>query len=330
MKQFHAAVWSLSAVLALSGAALAEEPKSGLIVRPTAVNSADGIEFVFVDEKTGEVKPGEQPARVWIGLACSNVKPEVRAQLALPEGAGVMVDRVEAGSPAEKAGIKPYDVIVAVGDKELKSQTDLSAAIQEAGKSEVALAVIRGGQKQSIAVTPAEMPRFAIVRSIDAGRFFDQQLPQPNANAEAFRFHMVHPGIMIDIGRPLNLPEGMSVTVTKQGKEPATITVQQGDKTWKATEDKIDDLPQESQPWVRRSLGAVVPPRPQADPNVLVPRSRSARIVLSHPPVPAVPGVAPGVKPSVEQRLDETLKQLESLRKAVEDLRKELPKPATP
>lgn len=54
---------------------------------------------------------------------------------------------------------------------------------------------------------------------------------------------------------PLALPDDMQITISKQGKQPAKIAVKQGEKSWEATEDKLDKLPAEVRAHVGRMLG---------------------------------------------------------------------------
>jgi regulator of sigma E protease len=62
---------------------------------------------------------------------------------------------LERGDPADKAGVKPGDVIVAVNDARMMSTEALTQAIRaNAGKS-IDLLISRGGAEQHIAVVPA-------------------------------------------------------------------------------------------------------------------------------------------------------------------------------
>jgi serine protease Do len=59
-----------------------------------------------------ELRDYGEVRRPWIGWAVSEVSPEVRAKLNLPEELGVLtVTRVVPDSPADRAGIRPGDVI---------------------------------------------------------------------------------------------------------------------------------------------------------------------------------------------------------------------------
>jgi len=91
--------------------------------------------------KTGRVTRGS------IGVSWNkNDKPEVLKALGLDHG--VLVESVEPGGPAEKAGIKPEDVIIAMNGKPIKDGDDLVARVADTPVgTEVTITVDRGGQK---------------------------------------------------------------------------------------------------------------------------------------------------------------------------------------
>jgi S1-C subfamily serine protease len=71
---------------------------------------------------------------------------------------GVMVASVEPGSPAEKAGVKPRDIIVAYGDSPVESVDDLHKLLSEeriGAKAE--LTVIRGAEQIRLEVLPSRL-----------------------------------------------------------------------------------------------------------------------------------------------------------------------------
>jgi serine protease Do len=71
---------------------------------------------------------------------------------------GALVSSVDPGAPAAKAGIKPYDVIVAVDGERIKDPNDLKLKIAdiEPGKK-VNITVIRDGKEQTFVVTVEEL-----------------------------------------------------------------------------------------------------------------------------------------------------------------------------
>jgi S1-C subfamily serine protease len=69
-------------------------------------------------------------------------------------GTGARIERIEAGSAAEDAGLQVGDVVTAVGDRPVTSSTELTAAVRsQAPGEEVTLTVRRGGESRSIEIT---------------------------------------------------------------------------------------------------------------------------------------------------------------------------------
>ena len=79
------------------------------------------------------------------------VPPAINDQLQL-KGEGMRIQRVAPGGPAEKAGIKRDDILVAVGDKPIKKYSDLVEASNASG-GKMSLKLLRGGKTLIVAVT---------------------------------------------------------------------------------------------------------------------------------------------------------------------------------
>jgi S1-C subfamily serine protease len=100
--------------------------------------------------------------RAYIGIAGQNIDvPRTMAranQVAI--ASAVRVDSVEKGSPAAKAGLEKGDIIVAFGDVAIAGVDDLHRVLgEEQINQAVDVAVIRGGRRRTIAVTPVESQR---------------------------------------------------------------------------------------------------------------------------------------------------------------------------
>ena len=100
--------------------------------------------------------------RAYIGIAGQNIDvPRTMAranQVAI--ASAVRVDSVEKGSPAAKAGLEKGDIIVAFGDVAIAGVDDLHRVLgEEQINRAVDVAVIRGGRRRTIAVTPVESQR---------------------------------------------------------------------------------------------------------------------------------------------------------------------------
>jgi serine protease Do len=98
-------------------------------------------------------------SRGFIGVGLTNLTPELRRALRLGPEHGALVQDVTPGDPGERAGLRPYDVIVGVDGRTIRSDEELiryiSARLPGAA---AALDVSRDGQTRSITVKLAERP----------------------------------------------------------------------------------------------------------------------------------------------------------------------------
>jgi len=79
---------------------------------------------------------------------------------------------------------------------------------------------------------------------------------EPGGPGKPLRFRFLRPGVLLPPGAPLpeRMPGDMTITITKQGNEPAKVVVTQGDKKWETTDDHLETLPAEVRPHVERLL----------------------------------------------------------------------------
>jgi hypothetical protein len=96
----------------------------------------------------------EKQPKVWIGVRLTPVPAPLAAHIG---DRGVMILNVVRNSPADKAGLEQYDVVIGSGDQEIKGAQELTEAVGKAepGKA-IKLTIIRKGAKQELQITPAE------------------------------------------------------------------------------------------------------------------------------------------------------------------------------
>ena len=58
------------------------------------------------------------------------VTPELRAQIDIPEGQGLLVRQVVPDSPAAKAGLKNFDILLRANDTDLHDMRDLMELVR--------------------------------------------------------------------------------------------------------------------------------------------------------------------------------------------------------
>ncbi len=110
-----------------------------------------------------------------IGVFVQDINPLLARGLKLPRDWGVIVSDVVADGPADKAGLKVGDILVALNGRRLESALQLRVGIerQPVGDNKVTLEVLRGSQTLSLSVAVEE-------RKDDPMRFADMVNPQDN------------------------------------------------------------------------------------------------------------------------------------------------------
>lgn len=94
----------------------------------------------------------------WIGVDGSPADDVLRAQLDLPAGRGLVVNQIVPKSPAETAGLKQYDALLAADDKPISQISDLASLVQERKETAITLKLMRSAKPLTIEVTPQRRP----------------------------------------------------------------------------------------------------------------------------------------------------------------------------
>ena len=117
--------------------------------------------------------------RGYIGVALRDVDPDLQGPLGLPQTSGALVQDVTAGSPAERAGLKPYDLVTSVDGMDVSTNDSLIREISaRAPGSTAKLDVIRDGRPREVLVKLAERrPARAAVDRPEPAR--DSERSQP-------------------------------------------------------------------------------------------------------------------------------------------------------
>ncbi|MFQ5442318.1 MAG: DegQ family serine endoprotease, partial [Thermodesulfobacteriota bacterium] len=95
--------------------------------------------------------------RGWIGVGIQAVTPELARSFGLKEAKGVLVSSVTPGDPADIAGVKTGDIIVAFDGKPVKELNDLPRVVAATppGKK-IKLKVIRDGREKTLFIKVAK------------------------------------------------------------------------------------------------------------------------------------------------------------------------------
>ena len=99
--------------------------------------------------------------RSWLGVAAGVMRLPRRLthELGIDLDRGVIVTSVEEGGPAERAGLRPRDVIVAFGEAPTPDVDALHRLLTgELTGKPAPLTILRGGKKVTVEVVPADAP----------------------------------------------------------------------------------------------------------------------------------------------------------------------------
>ncbi len=195
----------------------------------------------------------------WLGIAVAPINEELKKELDLKATDGLVVERVAAGSPASKAGLARYDVVIKANDEKLKTVTDLMDVVMKSDGAPIKLTILRNNDEQTLEVKPVhrgdEVPPGEPPLSPTADLISPSDLPN-------HVWRMIRPGLPIDV----KFPADLSVSIEKRGPDPGKITVKRGDQTWEVPDDKLSKLPDEVRGYVELYLGRI--PSPPLPPEV--------------------------------------------------------------
>jgi Do/DeqQ family serine protease len=109
------------------------------------INMAKGVMEQLVAH--GEVQRGR------LGVQVQDLTPDIAEALRLEANGGAVVGRVEAGSPARRAGLQPGDVILAIDGVAVESSSDLRNRIGLTPIGEtIRLTILRDGAERTVEV----------------------------------------------------------------------------------------------------------------------------------------------------------------------------------
>lgn len=132
----------------------------------TAVSSqAQGIGFAIPTSTISSVlenlKNNVKVPRPFIGISMQDIQKDWVQELGLNSTDGVLVRAVVQGSPADKSGLQPYDVITEIGGEKVKNGQQFQDKVKTLKVGDrVTLTVIRDGKALSIGITAGDQNNY--------------------------------------------------------------------------------------------------------------------------------------------------------------------------
>jgi serine protease Do len=146
-------------------------------------------------------------ARGRIGVVIQEVTRDLATSFGLDRPRGALVNSVEKGSPADKAGVEATDIILAFDGKQVESSADLPRLVGSTRPgSSSTLEVWRKGQTRKLQITVAELQEDRVAAASTPGR------SKPQAEAPANRLGIVVGELSAEQKKGLNINHGLVVT----------------------------------------------------------------------------------------------------------------------
>jgi serine protease Do len=146
-----------------------------------------------------------------IGVVIQEVTKDLADSFGLPKPIGALVNQVEKGSPADKAGVEPLDIIVSFDGKPIASSSDLPRIVGSTRPgSKATVQILRKGATRDLSMTVGELPE---------DRLASRESPSTAKPAEvaANRLGLVVTELSAEQKRDLKVQSGLFVAEVKQG-----------------------------------------------------------------------------------------------------------------
>jgi serine protease Do len=147
-------------------------------------------------------------ARGRIGVVIQEVTRDLATSFGLDRPRGALVNSVEKGSPADKAGVEPTDIITSFDGKPVESSSDLPRIVGSTRPgSSSSLEVWRKGQTRKLSIAVAELQEDRVAAADKPG-----SRAKPQAEAPANRLGIVVGELSAEQKKGLSLSSGLVVT----------------------------------------------------------------------------------------------------------------------
>ncbi len=139
-----------------------------------------------------------------------------------------VVGRVLPGSPAERAGIRPGDMIVSVAGSEVDTWEQLQLRVLPRANRDVEIIVRRDGQRQTLSVVPEAQTKYEI-GDIGIAPDIHPQLTQVMAGSPAAAAGLQAGDVVLAINGLDTNEHPLIDTISASAGKPATLSVRRGE-----------------------------------------------------------------------------------------------------
>jgi serine protease Do len=163
--------------------------------------------------------------RGWLGVSIQDLDHELATTMKLPTARGVLISDVQAGTPAQKAGLRRGDVVVKIDGRPVETTGNFRNAIALGGSGKkVSLEFYREGKLQTLGIELGEMPGD---KPIASGQ---KSGPVPAAGGlDGLSLSEITPEVQKRLDLPNDAPKGLAVMRVAAGSPAARAGLRPGD-----------------------------------------------------------------------------------------------------
>ena len=164
-------------------------------------------------------------SRARIGVGMGDVSATTDAAFGLPAGTvGALVNSVEPGTPAARAGVQIGDVITAWNGETIARSADLQRKVTMSAVGQPAtMTVLRGGKTQTLTVTPVELDH-----EKSAARTKNDAAPAAPADTLGVVLEPLTPENRTRANVPATVKSGVLITAVQPGSPAARAGIEAG------------------------------------------------------------------------------------------------------
>lgn len=232
------------------------------IFSPTGGNVGIGfaIPSNILRQVTDQLREFGKPMRGYLGIGVQSVSQDIADSMGLSSRKGAIVSSTNPGGPADKAGVKPGDIILSLNNEDIDTSDELvkMLARMEIGKT-VPMKVFRDGKQLNLKVKLGERPPPEELYASASG----DNAPTPQTNESASILSMDLRPITPEMQQQMELPntlKGVAVIdvmrssdAGKKGIAPGDVIVQVNGTNVKSPADvvaQVDEAKTQGRPTV--------------------------------------------------------------------------------